>query len=203
MENDFNFDFDKKLNIKKVIFVGIVALFLLVILIELISTPFKKKKEQDIENSNPNSSFSDSSSLINLTLSKKYELTKYTPSQNYLLELRSPNDLNIFIAKKDFVDDRNLLDIVSADKRSYIEEFSKYSNLSDITEITTGINLPAYTYCFHYLDSKLKKSFYLQIIWIQAEDGYYIIDVEFPLDDISSYSSIITDVANSFKINEV
>jgi len=46
MENDFNFDFDKKLNIKKVIFVGIVALFLLVILIELISTPFKKKKEQ-------------------------------------------------------------------------------------------------------------------------------------------------------------
>ena len=198
---EYNFDYDKKLNIKKVIFVAIVALFLLVILIELITTPIKKKKLQAIEDSNPNSTFTDNNSLISITIPKKYELSQYTPSQNYLIEVRSPNNLNIFVSNKEIVDNRNLVDIVSADKRSYLEEFNKYSNLSDITEISVNGGLQAYTYSFHYLDNKMKKSFYLQIIWIQTETGYYIIDVEFPLDDISSYANIITDITSSFKIN--
>lgn len=198
---EYDFDFDKKLNIKKVIFVAIVALFLLVILIELITTPIKKKKQQAIEDSNPNSTFTDNNSSLSITIPKKYELSQYIPKQNYLIEVRSPKNLNIFISNRDIVDDRNLVDIVSADRRSYLEEFNKYSNLSDITEISVNGNLPAYTYSFHYLDSKMKQSFYLQIIWIQSEKGYYIIDVEFPLDDISSYANIITDITSSFKIN--
>lgn len=198
---EYDFDFDKKLNIKKVIFVAIVALFLLVILIELITTPIKKKKQQAIEDSNPNSTFTDNNSSLSITIPKKYELSQYIPKQNYLIEVRSPKNLNIFISNRDIVDDRNLVDIVSADRRSYLEEFNKYSNLSDITEISINGNLPAYTYSFHYLDSKMKQSFYLQIIWIQSEKGYYIIDVEFPLDDISSYANIITDITSSFKIN--
>ncbi len=200
MENDF--EMNKKLNLKKVFIAIIIALFLLVIIIELIVNAFKNSKTEKIDNSNPNSIFMDNEETISLNLSKKYELTKYIPKQNYLLELRSQNNLNIFVSKKDLIENRSLKDVISADRRQYIGNFDAYSNLSDVNEISTSGETPGYTYSFHYLDSNTNKTFYLQIIWIESKTGYYVIDIEFPLDELNTYSNIITETASSFRIYE-
>lgn len=195
-----NFETNKKLNLKKVFIAIIIALFLLVIIIELISNSFKKSETEKVDNSNPNSIFMDNDETISLNLSRKYELSQYIPKQNYLLELRSKNNLNIFVSKKDLIGNRSLKDVISADRRQYIENFSAYSNLSDINEISTNDGTPGYTYSFHYLDNNINQTFYLQIIWIESQTGYYILDIEFPLDELNTYSNIITETASSFRI---
>ena len=163
-----NFETSKKLNLKKVFIAIIIALFLLVIIIELIANSFKNSHTEKSNNSNPNSIFMDNDETISLNLSKKYELSQYVPKQNYLLELRSQNNLNIFVSKKELIENRSLNDVISADRRQYIENFSAYSNLSDINEISTTEEAPGYTYSFHYLDNNTNQTFYLQIIWIES-----------------------------------
>lgn len=195
------FDFHKQLNYKKIIIAIIISLFLITISIEIISNICKKSEEKKIEDTSPNKTFYSNDNTISLEISKKYEFTEFTPSNNYLLELRSPKDLNIFISFKNTLQNRPLLEIISADKRSFIEGFNGYSNLSEPKDISINETNPMYTYSFHYLDNKLKKTFYLQIIWIQTQTGYYIIDTEFPLDDLNIYSNIITDILAGFKFN--
>lgn len=195
------FETNKKLNLKKVFIAIIIALFLLVIIIELVLNLFKNSNTEKSTNSNPNSIFMDKDETISLNLSKKYELSQYVPKQNYLLELRSQNNLNIFVSKKELIENRILKDVISADRRQYIGNFSAYSNLSDINEIsTTSEKTSGYTYSFHYLDNNTNQTFYLQIIWIESETGYYVIDIEFPLDNLDTYSNIITETASSFRI---
>lgn len=196
-----NIEINKKLNLKKVFIAIIIGLFLLVVIIELIVNSFKNSETKKIDNSNPNSIFMDNEENISLNLSKKYELSQYKPKQNYLLELRSQNNLNIFVSKKELIENRSLKDVISADRRQYLQNFSAYSNLSDVNEIsTTSEKTSGYTYSFHYLDNNTNQTFYLQIIWIESETGYYVIDIEFPLDNLDTYSSIITEAASSFRI---
>ena len=57
-----------------------------------------------------------------------------------------------------------------------------------------------YTYSLDYLDSQIKTAFYLQVIWFETENGYYIIDIEFPLDDLDNYKNIINETIDNFKI---
>ncbi len=58
---------------------------------------------------------------------------------------------------------------------------------------------PSYSYSFQYLDSNSKKVYYLHVIWIETETGYYIIDIERPVEYLNYYSSIITDIISGFK----
>ena len=94
-------------------------------------------------------------------------------------------------------ENKTLENIVSADKNSYISKFKSYSNLSNVTQLVVS-GFPAYTYSFHYLNKK--SAYYLQILWIETESGYYVIDVEFPLDSLNDNHVIINDLVNNFKI---
>lgn len=200
MYDDLGFN-NKQLNIKKVAFVVVVVLFILIVIIEIITSFFNKHNEKVKEDSNPNSSFTDIENTITLTLSKNYNLSMYTPKQNYLLELRSPSNLNIFVSQKDLIENHTLLDIVSVDQKSYLGEFAQYSNLSDITDFAVK-DKTAYTYSFHYLDSNTKTPFYLQVIWLETSNCYYIFDIEFPLDDLNNYTKIINETLDSFSLHE-
>lgn len=190
------FEFHKELNLKKIL---IVVAILLIIIFLIIFVPKKGNeiKEKQIENAKPNSTFTSSNNSVNIELSKKYDFSEYTPTQNYILELRSSNKTNIFVSKKDLYENKSLENVVSADKNSYIGKFKSYSNLSNISELTVN-GFPAYTYSFHYLNKKT--AYYLQIIWVQTENGYYVIDIEFPLDSLNNNHVIITDLVNNFKI---
>lgn len=195
------FEFHKQLNFKKILIFIIILLFLIVIVSEILSNLIEKNKEKKIEKNNPNSTFISYDSSIILDLPKTYGFSQYKSNSNYLLELRTQDNLNIFVSKKNLTQSRPLIDIVTADQNTYIENFKHYSNLSNITDLKVNENYPAYTYSLHYLDNKLKTPFYLQIIWIQTNSGYYVIDVEFPLENLDSYSKIITDIVTKIKIN--
>lgn len=191
------FQFHRELNVKKIIIV-VTIIILLIFLIFFVPKKIKKIQEKKIEDSNPNSTFISNDEKISLVLSKDYNLSKYKPTQDYILELRSPDNIDVFISHKDLIENRDLNTIISNDRNSYIEKFSSYSNLSNIADLTID-GKQAYSYSFHYLDNKT--AYYLQIIWIQTETGYYIIDVEFPLETLNTNHKVITDLITNFKIN--
>lgn len=190
------FEFRKELNIKKLVIVIIVAIAIILGIIFAASL-ISKKEEEKIEAEKPNRTFYSDDKSISLDFLKTYEFKQYNPQNGYLIELRTPNNLNIFVAKKDLLSGKNLYDIASADLKTYINEFTNYSNISELNEFDYNEN-KAYTYSLHYLNSKTP--YYLQVIWIETANAYYTLDIEFPLDDLNNYTNIINDTINSFKI---
>ena len=190
----------RHLNFKKVVMISIVLIVILLLVILLIAkkiaTSEKTIEPQTQTTQNATTTFSSNDNTICVELPNHLNLTKY--ESNYLLELRSENDLGIFISKKDAIANRELSDIVNADKIAFLQNFEKSSNISDIKELSVNNNL-AYTYSFHYLDTKLNKAFYLQIAWLQIDNQYYVFDIEFPLDDLSFYTNLVTSVLASFQ----
>lgn len=191
----------RHLNLKKVIIISVVLLVILLLIIlfiaKKISTPKDNTEPQTQATQNTTTTFSSNDNSVRVELSNHLNLMKY--ESNYLLELRSENNLGIFISKKDAISNRELSDIVNADKIAFLQNFEKSSNISDIKELSVNNNL-AYTYSFHYLDTKLNKAFYLQIAWLQIDNQYYVFDIEFPLDDLSFYTNLVTSVLASFSI---
>ncbi len=193
------FEYRKKLNIKKIALAIILILFIVIMILDLVSEMTNKKEPINVDSQNPNAIFYDNNNTISIELSKQYELSRYKPSGDYLIELRSPSNLNIFISHQDFIENRTLSSIVSSDLRSYIEEYTSYSNLSDVTEFTVK-DKTAYTYSFHYLDSKTNTPYYLQVVWLESENGYYIFDIEFPLENLNNYTKIVNETLEAFTI---
>lgn len=190
------FQFHRELNIKKVL---IIVAFILILIFLIFFAPkiSKKVEEKRIENSEPNKIFSSSDNRISLVLPKEYGFSEYNPRQDYILELRAENNIDIFVSHKELIENRNFNNIVYADRDSYIKTFNTYSNLSKIADLTVNGN-QAYSYSLHYLDNNV--SYFLQIIWIQTDNGYYIIDIEFPLDTLDFNHKLINDVITNFEI---
>ena len=190
------FHFRKQLNIARVATVALSSLliFILALIFFIPRNNETKIGEKEKTNENPFLAFQDNKKQITLTLDKSYGFSQFDSSQGYILELRSEDNLNVFIEKKNLLPDNLLYNIVNNDKDIYLSKFSKSSNISDISDIKLPDGSTGYTYCFHYLDENLKTAFYLQIIWIQRDNGYYIVSIDFPLDKLNSYSRIINDI---------
>lgn len=193
------FEFRKELNIKKIIIAILIIALIIGIVVWKYSSSTEQKENPKVDDTNPNTIFYSENQNISLELSKDYNFTQYYPTNNYLLELRNDANLNIFISEENVFENKNLSEIVSADQTAYLSNFDKHSNLSSVTEFDRN-GKPAYTYSFHYLDSKTKTAYYLQTIWIDSGEKYYILDIEFPLDSLSENSKIINDVLNSLTI---
>ena len=194
------FSFRKELNIKKILIVVAIAAVITFLVFHIIFSSFNNKNENIIENENPIATFSSTDNRFSIEFPKEYGFVSYSPSGDKLLELRNDKNLNIFVSSKDLISNKSLSDIVSADITSYLEEFSNSSNISGITEFVHN-EKPAFTYSFHYLDFSSKTTYYLQVMWLEYENNYYIIDVEFPLNDLYDNTSIINDILNNFKVN--
>ena len=191
----------KNLNIKKVI---IVSLIIVTIILLIICMFFYKKKSKKhnysnvIYNSETNTTtFLDKNHSVQLELSNIYELKNFSTKENYLLELRSDQNLNIFLSSKEKFESKSLKDVAEADKLAYIQNFNSTSNLSDIKEININ-GFPGCTYSFHYLDETLNTTFYLQISWLEFDNNYYVFDIEFPLNNLNDYTNIVLDTLSNF-----
>lgn len=203
------FSFHKELNIKKIIIAAFIIIFIIILLIEIISGLFKGTllEAPEIstntyhESQSPNNIFYDSNKKLSIELSKQYKLIQKdsNTSNNHIIELSSPDNLYINISSVNNIQDKPLSQIANADKASYIENFASNSNISEVSEFTLNDTI-GQTYSFHYLDSKTNTSYYLQVVWLQVQNEYYVFDVEFPLDDINNYTNIINEILNSFKI---
>ncbi len=190
----------RHLNKKKVIIFSILLIVILLIIIFMIAKKISSPKnnpEPPVVQENNSVIFSSNDNSISVELSKNLNLIKY--DSNYLLDLRSNDNLDIFIDRQEKIANRELLDVVKADNVAFLQNFEGYSNPSDIKELSVNNNL-AYTYSFHYLDTNLSKAFYLQIIWLEINENYYIFDIEFPLDELNFYTNLVTSVLASFQV---
>lgn len=197
---DFYRDY-RRLNIKKVVIISaifiVIIIGLIIFIAKKISTPQNNLSTNEVtETSTVFYSYDNS---ISIELSNNLNLKNYNSNLGYILELRSDDNLDIFVAKKDIIQNKTLAEVVNADKSAFIGNFKTQSNLSDVKELSINDNL-AYTYSFHYLDETLNTAFYLQVIWLQINNNYYIFDIEFPLEDLSFYTNISTSILSSFKI---
>lgn len=193
------FEFRKELNIKKII---IVVLIIFVIIGAILWNVFSPSEESDsvkTKNEITDSEFFSKNKIFSLTLSNSYNFIQFDPSPNYILELRNENNLNIFVTEENSLQNLTLAELADADLKSFVAKFENSSNISNISEFDKG-GKPAYTYSLHYLDTNTKTAFYLQTIWIEYNNKYYIIDIEFPLNLLNEYSKIINEVLNSIVI---
>ncbi len=197
--NEF-YDEPRHLNMKKVIIIGVIFVVMIISIIVLIakkiSTP-PKNNSQEIKESS--TIFYSKDNSIHVELSNNLNLKSYSSELDYLLELRSEDNLNLFITKENAMKNKDLSEIIEADKIAFLSNFESSSNVSDLKELSVNEHL-AYTYSFHYLDKNLNKAFYLQVVWLQIDDVYYIFDIEFPLEDLSFYTNLTSSVLSSFQI---
>lgn len=199
--NENFFNLQKRVNIKKVLItILVIATFILLL---YFFTTKKEESELSLPHTPLTNHITNTTTFFNsdrstyLELPNTYGLKQYASKNEYLIELRSDMDLNIFISSKNKIDGKSLKDIVSADKLAFVENFQTVSNISEIKELLINGN-NACTYSFHYLDENLNTTFYIQVSWLEINNNYYVFDIEFPLNDLNNYVNIITDVLNNF-----
>ena len=194
------FEFRKELNIKKILIVLLIIFIIPGIILWKVFSPSEESSSVKIKDEVTESKFYSKNKNFSLTLSSSYNFVQFDPAESHILELRNENNLNIFVAEENLLQNLTLAELVEADLKSFVAQFEKSSDISNVTEFDRG-GKPAYTYSFHYLDSNTKTAYYLQTIWIEYNDRYYIIDIEFPLNSLNENSKIINDVLNSIVIN--
>ena len=194
------FEFRKELNIKKILIVLLIIFIITGLILWKVFSPSEESSSVKIKDEVTESKFYSKNKNFSLTLSSSYNFIQFDPAESHILELRNENNLNIFVAEENLLQNLTLAELVEADLKSFVAQFEKSSDISNVTEFDRG-GKPAYTYSFHYLDSNTKTAYYLQTIWIEYNDRYYIIDIEFPLNSLNENSKIINDVLNSIVIN--
>ena len=142
--------------------------------------------------------------ILDKDLNKAYKFKQYTPLNDYLIELRSENNIDLFIAKKEKLEDKDLNQVVELDCNDYSSQFTNVSNVSSIQEFHTDLSKNAYTYSLQYLEKQSRTPFYLQVAWLEFNDCYYVIDIEMPLnilqDTPEEGSRILTTLLSSITI---
>lgn len=193
------FSFRKELNMKKIIIIVLIILIILGVILWKVFSPSEESISIKPKIESTETEFFSKNQVFSLTLPNSYNFIQSEDNQNYILELKNKDNLNIFVAEENLVESLPLLDLVESDLKSYASQFKNTSDISNISEIDRG-GTPAYTYSLHYLDTNTKTAFYLQTIWIEYNDKYYIIDIEFPLSTLSENSKIINEILNSIVI---
>ena len=194
------FEFRKELNIKKILIALLIVFIIAGLILWKVFSPNEESSSITIKDEVTESKFYSKNKNFSLTLSSSYNFTQHESTTNYILELRNENNLNIFVAEENLLQNISFSKLVEADLKSYVSQFENSSNISNVSEFDRG-GKPAYTYSLHYLDTNTKTAFYIQTIWIEHNNKYYIIDIEFPLNSLNENSKIINEVLNSIAIN--
>ena len=189
--------FHKKLNIKKLIICISIILLILVFFINLI---FFSNKETVQTIINPNTIFMDTQNSMSIELSKNYNLSLHNSNTDYILEAKSPYDLQIFISHTNLLKEHQFKEIVYADKQVFCLNFENVSDISEILEKTIN-DKKIFTYNFKYIDSTNSQQYYIEIIWIKTELGYYIVDIKYPVSNSANYTNLSTELLNSFQLH--
>ena len=214
--NDY-YSYERKLNIKKVI-IAIAILLAIVIVITVAitknndtnnttatpnvevqsSSPSVPEKEEKKELST-NVVYQDINKTISVALKRSYGLEVIPPLDNRLLILQSTDNLSLYISKLDLIPNRDFLDVVTADKDSYVNNIGPYSNLTELRELQVG-SLRAFTYGLQFLETTSNSAYILQIVWLETPDCYYVFDVEYPLSDDIYFQTVLTEALSTFSI---
>ena len=183
-----------EINKKKIIILIIILLVILTIslLIFLNYKNKQNKKEISIQTFNIDNNF-------NITTNKTDKLKSYTPNNNFIFELHSDNNLDIYIDKLENTENFSLQLIAKADSDSYPKNFENISNLSQTIKNTiNGIDI--YSYEFDYLDTITNTNNHLKICFLQINEFIYSINFKFPTEQLQIFNPIVNDIINSISL---
>lgn len=191
--------YKKKLNYKKIIIINLIIIFILVLIYFLFVGKNTNITSSHLTTSKPKV-YSSLDSNISLSLLKSYNFIQEN-SNDYDLKLTSKDNTRICVKKHLVNNEANLslYDIAEKDKLFYVKNFEKSANISNISEFNYSSS-KGYTYSFHYLSNDKKTAYYLQTFWIEYNQNYYSIDIEFPLENLQEKSSLINGLINSITI---
>ena len=202
------FRFRRELNIKKILLFASIIIAIIVIAIFTVHNIMQMVNMSQTGKTTPSKIYYDKDKTVSIILdkelNKKYKFKQYNSINDYLIELRSENNIDIFISRKEKIEDRDFFQVVEADCREYVNQFSNYTNASQPQEFQTNISPNAYTYSLQYLEKQSKTPYYLQVTWIEMDDYYYIIDTEMPYSILQETpdeaTSILTDILSNINI---
>jgi len=202
------FRFRRELNIKKILFFAIITIITLVIIICIVHNIMQFVNMTQTGKTTPSKIYYDKDKSVSIVLdrdlNKKYKFKQYNSINDYLIELRSENNIDIFISRKEKLEDKDFAQVVQADCREYVNQFTNYTNASLPQEFQTNISPNAYTYSLQYLEKQTKTPYYLQVTWIEMDDYYYIIDTEMPYSILQETpeeaSNVLTDILSNINI---
>lgn len=183
-----------EINKKKIIILIIILLVILIIslLIFLNYKNKQNKKEISIQTFNIDNNF-------NIITNKTDKLKSYTPNNNFIFELHSDNNLDIYIDKLENTENFSLQLIAKADSDSYPKNFENVSNLSQTIKNTiNGIDI--YSYEFDYLDTITNTNNHLKICFLQINEFIYSINFKFPTEQLQIFNPIVNDIINSISL---
>ena len=115
----------RHLNKKKVAIVSAILVLILVLIIFLIARKISApSKEPEKQESNPTTAvFESPDHSICVELSNALNLKNCESDLGYVMELRSENNLNIFISKESAIQNQALSEILEADKNTFLSNF--------------------------------------------------------------------------------
>ena len=192
------FEFHRELNMKKVIGIASLVIFIIILIIFFHPQDTEKKlKEQ--EAANPYKTYSSLDSRVSLELPKRYNLQGV--QSNYLLQLQSDSGLIINIEEEPIVFGKSLNEVSNSDKEIYTQKFENAFDISELKEFSLENNnaLSSYTYSFKYTKEEI--TYDIQIFWVQGNTCYYVITTHFPESDITKYQGLESEIISSFKMN--
>lgn len=191
--------FRRTINWKKVVIVILVLLLFIGIgiyfLLRNMTSSDPISHVSDIIKSNDTTLFVDNTNRISLTLPKKYGLGLISSDENHILTLKSPKNLYVLIAFEEKPEGFEIKDLITKDRDSYISNYENVSNVSEVME-----DLKGYYYSFDYTNSGL--DYTLETTWLKADNGYYLIDINYQKALLEEYKDIRSNVLNSISFIE-
>ena len=139
-------------------------------------------------------SFESSDSSFSISVPSFFNFSKIE-DEDYTLVLKSDlTGSTIYFSQTSANNIRDFNKFIEADKNNFISKFSNISQVSDITESTLQ-NLPTYNYHFNFNENR-----YVEVYWILKDSTFYIIDfyINTEKENLSSY---IDEIINSLKFN--
>ena len=217
--NDY-YSYERKLNIKKVIIAIAILLAIVIVItvaitknndtnnttttpnVEVQSSSTSVPEKEEKKELSTNVVYQDINKTISVELKRSYGLEVIPPQDNRLLILQSTDNLSLYISKLDLIPNRDFLDVVTADKDSYVNNIGPYSNLTELRELQVG-SLRAFTYGLQFLETTSNSAYILQIVWLETPDCYYVFDVEYPLSDDIYFQTVLTEALSTFSIESL
>ena len=188
----------KKLHIWRIVIVIVIIALLVSIAIII----YRNKKYEDIpyykESIRLTTTYKDiksSDNTFTLKVNSDYDIKKAS-LENYVLNLYTDDGFFLYVSsieKYNF----DLTRIIESDRKSFIQGFENYTDLTDIIEKTYN-NLSGYSYSLHFIKDE-KNCILYEFVTI-INNKIYFFDIEYPEENSEIYSTLIEELLNSISL---
>lgn len=89
--------------------------------------------------------------------------------------------------------------IAKEDMENNVPTMNGSRDVSELSKIDIQ-DYTAYTYHYTYTDGQFNKDYYSQIVWIQAGETVYLMNIEVNTEQLSTYQTTIENIITSFKV---